>query len=246
MKLCFIIASKYIRGYESYINYYISNINNFYGEDAHVIVVDNNSVFKEDVFLDLKKYKNVTILDNNIESKFEIGAYTVAINYLIENNLNNNYEYYIFTQDNFVIKNKYDFNILSNQNVNACTIYSYEQDGLTSIIQEVLTKLDLFNNLDKITFCWALGFILNKSKILQLSNYFNKIVVVNRAESEAGERYLARILYELNEHRNYDIDGRQDCRRYDCWSIDLKTAITDHYFCKRVQQKTEKTKDLWM
>ena len=72
-KVIFIIAHKYFRGYESYIEYYINNIKKFY-EKSLIIVVDNNSNYKDDIFDKLKIYDNVVLLDNDIKCKFEIGA----------------------------------------------------------------------------------------------------------------------------------------------------------------------------
>ena len=67
------------------------------------------------------------------------------------------------------------------------------------------------------------------------------IAVKTRHESEGSERYLGRILYELNEHRIFDIDGDIDLLDYYCHTVNVEQD-TKHYFCKISQQKTENTK----
>ena len=254
-KPVFIIAHKYYRGYESYSEYYVQTIQKFY-EDALIIFVDNNSTHKEDVFVKLRQYRNVVLLDNNIDCKFEIGAYQVGLKFLIDNSLVDNYSYVVLTQDTFIMKNKLDFNILHNQDVKACTINSYFQDGmLQGISNEILSKLGLLDNLDKCTFCWCCSFIISTSNVVRLYDYFKQIVITNRTESCAAERYLARILWELNDHRNYDIDG--DIRylgdmwdnrpnpdpKYDCHTVNPFDDNIRTFFVKRTQQKTEVTVD---
>src|SRR3972149_7218479 len=103
-KLVFIIAHKYFRGYESYLKLYITNIQNFYN-DALILVVDNNSNFKDDIFNNIKSNINIIFLDNDIECKFELGAYQIGLKYLITNNLIDKYDYIVCTQDNFILKN---------------------------------------------------------------------------------------------------------------------------------------------
>ena len=68
--ICFIIAHKYVRGYPSYVKHYINNVKAAYGDEALVIITDNNSEHKDDIFDQLKDLEGVILLDNNIESKF--------------------------------------------------------------------------------------------------------------------------------------------------------------------------------
>ena len=253
-KPVFIIAHKYYRGYESYVEYYINNIQKLY-DDSLIIVVDNNSIYKDDIFDKIKTYDNVILLDNNIECKFEIGAYQIGLKYLIDNNLVDKYHFIVLSQDTFIIKNKVDFNKLYDEDITACPINSYISDGyLQHISNMVLGKIGLLDNLDKITFCWCNSFIISTIKCKQLYDYLKEIVITHRDGSCASERYLARILWELNGYKNNDIDG--DIRylgniwdgkpnpspKYDCHTVDIYSEIPS-YFAKRIQGKTEKTID---
>lgn len=116
---CFIISHRYYRNYQSFILYYIENIQKFY-ENSMIILVDNNSKYLDDI----KKKLNpeIIVLVNDTECKFEIGAYNVGINYILSNNLLDNFDYYVFTQDNFIIKNKCDFDILEKNNTFAAAL----------------------------------------------------------------------------------------------------------------------------
>lgn len=246
MKPVFIIAHKYFRGYISYLKHYVDNILQFYGNDALIIIVDNNSLYKEDIFSTIEQKENILFLNNDIECKFELGAYQIGIRYLINEKFLDKYDYLVLTQDNFIIKNKLDLEDLRKKEIFACPINSFYQDGgMQHISNEVLNKLKLNNNLDKITFCWCSSFIIHSSKALQLYEYLKQIVITVRAESCASERYLARILWELNNYKNYDIDGDIRTlkeRHYYCWTVDPLQPATS-YFVKRVQQKTERTVD---
>ena len=92
--ICFIIAHKYVRGYASYVKHYIDNVKAAYGDEALVIITDNNSDHKEDIFDELKDLDGVVLLDNNIESKFELGGYQVGLQYILYKNLTDKYESY--------------------------------------------------------------------------------------------------------------------------------------------------------
>jgi hypothetical protein len=244
-RCAFIIAHKYFRGHASYLKFYIENIQKFYPK-ALTIVVDNNSAFKEDVFSTIENTERVVFLDNNIESKFEIGAYCVGIQYIIDNDLANNFDYITMTQDTFVLKNKFDFNSLSKLNVTACPINSWHYDWyLQHISEHVLSMLGLNNNYDKITFCWCNSFVVSTSKLTQLFDYLKRIVIRLSIEREASERYLARILWELNDFKNNDIDGNIDelKQHYNCHTVDIVNDNISTHFVKRPHQKTEHTKD---
>ncbi len=244
--ICFIIAHKYFRGYESYLKYYIDNIQKLY-PGALALVVDNNSVYGEDIFKELEGYENVIIISNEGDSKFELGAYREGIKYMLKEELTKDYQHFVFTQDNFVLKNKYDFESMTANSCYARPINSMYADGeCADIVVPVMTKLGLNNNWDKVNFCWCSSFVVEQTKIEQLYHYLNQITVVNRWQSCAGERYLARILWELNEHRDCgDIDG--SCvdlavRHYNTWNVDMYAPSTS-FFVKKVQQKNENTVD---
>jgi hypothetical protein len=248
--LCFIISHRYYRNYPSYIKYYIDNINNFY-ENSLIIIVDNNSKYLDDIKTLLNNYTNIIILVNNTECKFEIGAYKVGINYIINNNLLENYDYYIFTQDNFILKNKFDFNILINNNTKACalnTFTKYKEAYYNEITLNILRKINLENRIDELTLCWCNSFILNKSVVIDFLNITKDIIITSRYNGSVhSERYLSGILYYLNNYIMTSIDGDIEFHnlKYDCWTVNLiEDNIPERFFIKKVQQKTENTIDI--
>lgn len=126
----------------------------------------------------------------------------------------NNYDYYIFTQDTFILKNN---------SIYACYINEHDEQSyfyynITEYVYKILKQINLFDHLDKITFCWCVDFY----------NYIKDINMINKFESECFEKYAARILYELNNHKNYNIDG----------FININILS---YFEKKYQNKTEQT-----
>lgn len=244
--ICFIISCKYYKNYVTYIKYYIDNIISFY-TNYLIIIVDNNSIYINELIQLIHQinYKNVILLNNNMECKFEIGAYKMGIIYLLKNNLIKNYDYYVFTQDNFILKNKYDFNILKYNHIYACPINEHDEapyyyPNITEYAYYILKEIKLFDNLDKITFCWCNSFILHKTKLIDFYNYTKDIIIINRFQSECSERYLPRILYELNNHKNYNIDGFLNDIKYNTQDKYINTNILS-YFEKKLQNKTEKT-----
>ena len=249
-KVCFIIALKYYRNYETYIKYYMDNIQSFY-KDSLIIIVDNNSTYIQDIHAMFSNYTNVVIITNETDCKFEIGAYKVGIQYLLANGLLDSYEYCVFTQDNFVIKNRYDFNQLKEKGTLACAINSWKristEDYSSNICKEILSSLNLQNSLEKLAICWAVSFILHSSTVNEFFNIVKNVIVKERIDCCYSERYMSGILYYLNNNKIEDIDGDIDVlmNHYDCWTVnpvydDIKTV----YFIKKVQQKNEHTKDI--
>jgi hypothetical protein len=254
--ICFIISCKYYRNYTSYIKFYIDNIINFY-TNYLIIIIDNNSININDLVLLFNhiNYKNIIILTNNIECKFEIGAYKIGIMYLFKNNLINNYDYYVFTQDNFVLKNKYDFNILKNNNIFASALnylniyppYEEENPWLISTTYDILNKLNINDSYKIDKLCWCHSFVLHNSKIINFYNIVKDIIIEVRSFSVATEFYLPKILLILNNNKLFTIDGFAEWRnnihqniKYDIYSKYINTDIFS-YFEKKFQGKTEET-----
>lgn len=248
-KLCFVIAHKWIRRnppFRSYLSHYIDNIMSFY-PDSLVLVVDNKSRHKDDVLLSVSRLDRVVVLDNTTDSGFEVGAYTVACDWLCKEDRFNAFDFVVFTQDTYVLKNKYDFTLLWKHEIKSCPINSWRNDMWGIDLQvKALTAMGLNDCLDQISFCWCNGFVAASNKIPQLLSYISKVTVTTKDESCASERWLARVVYELNEKgKHWDIDGNIDNNRskYNEWTVDVTSDIPS-YFVKSIQQKTETTVDV--
>jgi hypothetical protein len=99
-----------------------------------------------------------------------------------------------------------------------------------------------------LTLCWCCSFILNKLKVTDFLNVTKDIIITNRIESSCSERYLSGILYYLNDYIMDSIDGDIELHnlKYDCWNVNLiEDNISERFFVKKVQQKTENTADKW-
>lgn len=241
----FIIAHKYVRGYTSYIEYYINNIQTHYPK-ALIIIVDNNSEHIDDIFQKLSFYDNVVLLTNNINCKFELGAYQVGMKYLLDNNLQDCYNYYMCTQDLYILKNKYDLTKLRDSGVGAAPIVGWSNDlEIMHIVQPVLEHFNLFNRLQETDLCWCSSFVVSKEKIPYLYEYLKQIIIIDREGSKASERYLGRLFLELNNGTKFSIDGSDNTYNvhgynYDCHSVNVYAKV-DKHFCKISQKKTELT-----
>jgi hypothetical protein len=252
LPVCFIISHRYYRAYPSYIQYYVDNIQKMYSNN-YIVIVDNNSKHLIDISERLSGYKNLIILVNNSTCKFEIGAYKIGIRYIYDNNMQDLFEYFIFTQDNFIIKNKYDFNILAQNKTTACAINIWNKSLVNDhcfynpLSRYILDGLCLSDSIDKLSLCWCSSFVLHKSTILPFLNIVAPINITVRAESCDSERFLSGILYRLNNDRIDSIDGSIEPENlgYDCWTVDLvyQNIQPSRCFVKKVQQKNENTID---
>jgi len=251
-RILFIIAVKYYRTYHSYIKYYVDNIQKIY-KNSFILLVDNNSKYIIDIVTLLKEYNNLKIITNDSNSKFEIGAYNEGIRYILKNNMLDTYDYFVFSQDNFVLKKYFDFNNLKNNNVVACSfnrwdnyVNKFECDSHPANI-EVLNKIGLYNKAESYNLCWGNSFILHNSKIEAYYNIVKDIVVTSRQNgSTQSERFLSNILYHLNNNKYISICGDIDTISslgYDCWNVDIENSNVDNFFVKKIQQKNETTLD---
>lgn len=220
-RIFFVIALKYYRENPTYIKEYVNNIINFY-PNSFVLIVDNNSENIEDVNEFFVNLSNIKIITNLSESKFELGAYNFGINYILEKGLNNNYEYFVFTQDTFIIHNKYNFENLLVNGVKACPIVgSYPgtfsndlRDCMSHhkghknqyLIKYTIMRLGLVDAIPELTFCLSNSFVLQKNKLFEFSQLTNFTKIQNKVQSESSERFLAGVLYLLNDRKNSSLE----------------------------------------
>jgi hypothetical protein len=249
MKIMFVIAHRYYRQFQSYLKYYVDNIQRFYGNDSYILIVDNNSKYLEDIRDILKDYQNLSIIVNDTICKFEIGAYKKGIEYIFENKLLEEFDYFAFTQDNFILKNRFDFNTLKTKNTMACALnFSIHTDKNYDVYIPLLQNIGIVDALPHMNLCWCSSFILHKSRVMIFYDMTRNILLTNRLDSEAGERYLSAILYKLNNDIVDSIDGEivpPELLTYDCWKVDLiNDPVPNRFFVKSVQQKTERTPEV--
>jgi hypothetical protein len=245
--VCFIISHRYYRNYESYIQYYVDNIQKFY-PNSLCIIVDNNSTHIEDIIFKFKDYNNIVILSNITSCKFELGAYRFGIHYLIEKNLLNKYDYIVFSQDNFVIKNKYDFNYMKDNNIlgmafgggNEGEFIEPNYYYLNEHYREIIKRLNFFNIIHKFSICWCCSFILHNSKIFEFLHITRDINITTRKDSISSERYFDPILYYFNKNKRYYMNNVGSIS-YCYYNVNIINDNVKEYFVKKIQGKTEKT-----
>lgn len=245
--VCFMIANKYIKNYPSFIDHYVENIQKYY-KNSLILIIDNNSNDLEDIYFRLEKYKNnnLKILINDSESKFELGAYKFGINYILTNDLLADYDYYIFTQDTFVLKEKFDFHNFIDNSIFACPIKSHINDNYNRhshdyenpFTKTILNKLNLENKINELRLCWANSFVLHKSKIKPFLELVINIITKNKEDACACERFLSPILYKLNNYKNDTLENIYTEEEIGpLWNIDITKSESKYCFMKKITNK---------
>lgn len=238
--LCFIIACKQYAHYPSYLEFYVDNINRFY-PTAKIILVDNNSTYTE-IFTRLQQKPNVTVLINTSIGKFEIGAYKFATEYIIQNNLT--YDYYICTQDTFVLVNRYNFNELKEKNIKAASLGHFYFHRACGQHIRVLSQLGIYDPAEEFLCCWCASWVCTHENLLTINTLLQNENPIDRNASMETERYMGKILKMLNNNSSHCIERSIEGHNYNCHTIDPRSEdarLSGSYFVKRAQQKNERT-----
>ena len=174
------------------------------------------------------------------------------------------YYYYVFTQDTYILKNKYYFEELEENGVLACPVsYAHGiQDIPIQQIKPYLEYLGIYDSniqyneipiinpeditpdiLNKVLHCYCSVFIVHMTKIIELYGYISKLKLTKRIDSELFERYFAYVLYKLNNNKNYQIDFNP-YSLYDKYNVNLLDDFDNGFFAKQQQRKRENVVDL--
>jgi hypothetical protein len=249
IKLCFIVACKVYKQYKSYISFYVKKIKEYY-PNAMIILVDNNSPYSE-YFEQFTSMENVVVIENTSIYKFEIGAYKFATEYIKENNLL--YDFYVCTQDTFVLVNKYDFNNLKENHITAASLSHFVFERSFGLHKNILQKLNLYDPSETFLCCWCSSWVVTHENLLKINNILKNINSGSRYNSEECERYMGKILKMLNNNKCYSIEesleAGYDCKTgvnslYNVFTIDPTSDYAKElkaYFIKSAQQKNEMT-----
>ena len=169
----------------------------------------------------------------------------------MNHNLVNQYDYCVFTQDTFVLKNKYDFKFLSDQDITAATMYDQTPaNEFPNEIMTILKNIHRYDYLGQYTFCCCNSFILHSSKVVQFYEICAPIIITDKIGSRYSEYFLARIIFELNNYKMFAIQGnaKNILDKYDCFNPNIiYQNIPDVFFVKyigQIQLKNENKEDI--
>lgn len=248
LKLCFIIACRVSKNHKSYIDFTVQNINNLYSNST-IILVDNNSVYPE-YFEQFKNVKNVIYLLNTSDQKYELGAYNFALKYIKSNNMI--FDYYTCLQDLLIPINKYNYNKLKDNKINALCIYIFDTKFLCHR-NNVCKVYKIFLNIKNIKHnndfkgCTYHSFIINYEYFKKLNELTKDLIIKERKNSEGTERILGKLINVFNNNYENSVDGNFEDIKYDVKTVDPKSEETKqlgYHFIKVSQGKDNNTKEL--
>jgi hypothetical protein len=156
-----------------------------------------------------------------------------------------------------VLTNYYDFNNLLENSVMACPLVGSSEgcfiadhtSGMShytghkdyELIRNVISNLNLTDSVNKLSFCLANSFVLNKIKLIDLLELTKDIKIECKMHSESSERFLAGILYVLNNNKNDSIEKK---RLEEVFHLIISYITLEFdYFTKYIHNKTESTLD---
>jgi hypothetical protein len=109
------------------------------------------------------------------------------------------------------------------------------------LIKNVISKLNLTESADKLSFCLSNSFVLNNSRLIDLLELTKGIKIECKMHSESSERFLAGILYVLNNNINTSVEKK---RLEEVFNLLMSYVnVKFDYFTKYVHNKGELTLD---
>lgn len=248
---CFILAHKHVPGYTSFIRLYINNIRAFYGTEAQVIVVNNQSGGGDAASagspLDEGLPPGVIILHNDgPNGGYDVGAYIFALKWLFKQGLHLRHEYFVFAQDTYVHIQPLDFDRLLRAGVRACPVVScypghnalgpgHPHHADVRTILEGLrppgpptTRRSLYDWAPVAPLCFANTFVVHSSCLAGLLYYIGDFCLRHKPHMEIYERVLPCILCELNWGETGALDGMISKERF---------SVPSRFFVKFCQAK---------
>jgi hypothetical protein len=181
---------------------------------------------------------NLIIIENISESTYELGAYIFATNYIIHKNLN--FDYYICTQDTFVLVNEFNLNELKLNNTTACSISNFSFDRMFDLHKNVLMQLNMYEPNYTFLGCWCSSFCVTHEKLLQIYTILKDTHMKTKQDSIECERFMGYILNILNDRKSTSIEKGYEGYNYDVFSTEPSSDRLN-YFIKCIQGKNNHT-----
>ena len=206
-KLCFILANNYMKTSIPIIQQQLDTIRNWYA-NSFIIISINDADNLDEIYKTFMNYTNLIILSNTSDHKYELGAFYIAINWLIDTN-NLVFKNYIFMQNNLVLQHKYNFDVLQKYDIKCCRFFPHFENincisyaekhnrHLYKNIPDILKTLNIKNEANMINICCNFNCIINDENILKFYEYIKLCKITNKYDYEVYERVMGYILDEI-------------------------------------------------